>query len=83
MLFSLLEWDDGFWNNIPQRQQVPFSLHPSRGIWEPQDSGDVNLHHLVKVVFAGFLHCEVTFPFHSLFSEMQISESILGAEDGN
>lgn len=46
------------------RGEMPFSSHHSRGIWEPQDFGDVNLHYLVKVVFAGLLHCEVIiFPF--------------------
>ena len=51
---------------------VPFSKHLIRRCMMSVCLivGNVDLDHWIKVVSAGFLHCEVTiFPFHILFLE--------------
>lgn len=54
-----------------RRDVVLFSPHHIRGMQYPHNiNGDINLHHLVKVILTSFHHCEVTIVhFHILFSE--------------
>lgn len=48
--------------------KCPSNPFMSRGTWQACNiTDDIHLYRLVKVVFARFLHCQVTFfPFHTL-----------------
>lgn len=54
---------------LPHKKEVPFSSNQIKGaLYAPDISGDVILHHWVKVVSTRSQHCEdlFMFPFHAL-----------------
>lgn len=64
-----------------QRDEMLFSSHHIRGTWYSHDiPGDINFHHLFKVVFATDSHSSITifFSFPNLFYGIESLSLALG-----